>query len=242
MKPVTVILLMGVAAIGGGLVVRYGIRPATIPAEIPARPSAAPPAVVAPPVGPSSPIPVAQPVAPVVPTAPEPPVPAKPSALRQPVHVRQASPVVQPRMKPAKPPAVVALQTAAALPSPVPTPQPEPNRVTLPAGMSITVRMNEALSPDRNAQGDVFSGTLEKPVTADGFVIAERGARVRGEVVDAKREIPELTIRLKEISTSDGQRVQIVSEAWRKQGPAALQPETSITFRLERPVEITERR
>ncbi len=165
--------------------------------------------------------------------------------------------------------------------------------------MLIPVRINDALSSDRNSQGDVFSGTLDKPLVADGFVIAERGARVRGEVVESKRPgrvqgLAELTLQLKEISTSDGQRVHIVSQPWRKQATASsgedaakvgggaalgaiigavagggrgagigagvggaagagdvlltrgraaiIKPETSITFRLDQQVEVTEQR
>jgi hypothetical protein len=131
--------------------------------------------------------------------------------------------------------------------------------------MLIAVRINEALSSNLNSPGDVFSGTLEKPLIADGFVIAERGAHVRGEVVESKSAGPqgsELAIRLREIVASDGQRVHLVSQPWRKQGAAyagsdprsgvydaaltrggaaVVRPATSITFRLEETVELTEK-
>jgi hypothetical protein len=127
--------------------------------------------------------------------------------------------------------------------------------------MLISVRIREALSSNLNSKGDVFSGTLDKPLVADGFVIAERGARVRGEVVESRsggRE-SELSVRLREILASDGQRVHLVSEPWRKQGAdeaargvydaaltrggaAVIRPATSITFRLDQNVELTERR
>ena len=130
--------------------------------------------------------------------------------------------------------------------------------------MLITVRINEALSSNLNSRGDVFSGTLERPLVADGFVIAERGARVRGEVVESRAagRDSELSIRLREILASDGQRVHLVSAPWRKggidpltarsssvydialtrDGAAVIRPATSITFRLDQPVELTERR
>ena len=131
--------------------------------------------------------------------------------------------------------------------------------------MLIAVRINEALSSNLNSPGDVFSGTLEKPLIADGFVIAERRARVRGEVVESKSACPgssELAIRLREIVASDGQRVHLVSQPWRKQGvaytgtdprsgvydaaltrggAAVIRPATSITFRLDETVELTEK-
>ena len=149
--------------------------------------------------------------------------------------------------------------------------QPTPNHATLQAGMLITVRVNEALSSNLNSPGDVFSGILDRPLIADGFVIAERGAHVRGEVVDSKspqrgQGVPELSIRLREIVASDGQRVHLVSQPWRKQGGVAsgydvaggpgavfdlaltrngaafIRRATTISFRLDQPVELTEKR
>ena len=321
MKPVYVILLMGAAALGGGLVVHYGERPPDIALGVTMAPK-----VVAPPVAPHDPIPPdavpppAPPPEPAPAVEPTPKTPArreKPSALSHTVHVARSVPVAPPRTGsvhiPLDPPAVVALDippddphapvASSGRSEPLITPQVPaashltPNHVTLPVGMLITVRIIDRLSSDRNSQGDVFSGSLERPVIADGFVIAERGARVRGEVVYARRAgrvegVSELTIRLREISTSDGQHVQIVCHDWRKQGPTAagtdaakiaggaalgaiigaiagggkgagigagiggaagtgdvlltragpaiIKPETSITFRLERQVEITE--
>jgi hypothetical protein len=135
----------------------------------------------------------------------------------------------------------------------------------------INIRITEALSSNLNSPGDVFSGTLDRPLIADGFVIAERGARVRGEVVDSKsaepgQGLPELSIRLREILASDGQRVHLVSEPWRKLGTpptgndrtsgrpgsvydvaltrggaAVIRPTTTIPFRLSETVELTEK-
>ena len=136
------------------------------------------------------------------------------------------------------------------------------------SGLLIAVRINEALSSNLNSPGDVFSGTLERPLIADGFVIAERGARVRGEVVESKsaghgQGLPELAIRLREVLASDGQRVHLVSQPWRRQGAAyagvdprggvydaaltrggaaVIRPGTSITFRLDETVDLTEKR
>ena len=313
MKPLYVVFLMGAAALGGGLVVRYSAHPVEIMLNRPV-----PPPVVAPPipptahVGPSTSVPVrsapsetpdAEPGGtPVKPAAPE-----KPSAFSALVHVSKpesAPPEPRPTARvriPPDPPAVIPLErtsappatqpstthspepagilrdpdpstvTASAKPSPAPAPQSLPsanppaegNHATLRAGMLISVRITDALSSNTNSAGDVFSGILERPLIADGFVIAERGARVRGEVVGSKsagRE-SELTIRLREIMASDGQRVHIVSDPWRKvstgngarprslydvpltrEGAAVIRPATSVTFRLDQPVELTEKR
>jgi hypothetical protein len=261
MKPVYVVLLMGAAAVVGGLFVRYTDHPARIPQSNPA-----PPTVVAPPVPPAGHLAPAEP--PV-----EPPKAEKPSALSLPVHVGKPAPeaVDPPTQHPSiiarthiapDPPAVfplghtVAPQVAppvAAKPEPAPLPapqQPEPNHVTLRTGTLIPVRITDALSPDHNLQGDVWAGTLDHALIVDGFAIAERGARVRGEVLDARRGglfhgNALLTIELKEVSTSDGQKVHIVTAPWHKEGGAAngeIKPGTSISFRVEQTVEITEQR
>lgn len=252
--------------------VRYSDHPLRI---APSRP--APPTVVAPPVPPAGHLATVR-QEPVNPPAERPSAepPEKPSALSLPVHIGKPDPppVEPPASHPAivarthiepDPPAVFPLghtvapqvarpvepAPAPAAPAPAaPAPfQPEPNRVTLRPGLLIPVRMSQTLSPERNVQGDVWSGTLERPLIADGFAIAERGARVRGEVLDAKRGglfhgSGQLTIELKEVSTSDGQKVHIVTAPWRKEAGSngEIQAGTSITFRVEQAVEVTEQR
>ena len=49
--------------------------------------------------------------------------------------------------------------------------------------MLIPVRLVDGLSSERNAPGDSFASTLDQELVADGFVIAERGARVEGRVL-----------------------------------------------------------
>lgn len=287
MKPVYVVLLMGAAAIGGGLVVRYNDHPVQS-----AQARSSPPTVVAPPIPPAAHVgPLNS--APLHPAQPEirEPAPEKPSALSLPVHIGKPErtpaestpgPTIVARTRiPPEPPAVVPLEHSTVLPpapvpaplpepkevaatpqtSPQPAPQPEPNHVTLRPGTLISVRIIEALSSDRNVRGDIFNGTLDRPLVVDGFVIAERGARVRGEVVTSSHAgrvdgMAELTLQLDEVYTSDGQRVHIVTQPWRKQGtfstgdgdvmvarhPAGINPFTSIPFRVEQPVEITEKR
>ena len=66
--------------------------------------------------------------------------------------------------------------------TPPPPPPPEPHKVTLNTGMLLPVRLVDGLSSERNAPGDAFLATLDKELVVDGFVIAERGARVEGRV------------------------------------------------------------
>lgn len=66
--------------------------------------------------------------------------------------------------------------------------------------------------------------TLDKPLVVEGLAIAERGARLEGRVLEAEeagrvKGVSMLAIHLVRLHTSDGQRVDIQTEVFRKQGP-----------------------
>ena len=87
--------------------------------------------------------------------------------------------------------------------------------------MLIPVRLLDGLSSDRNVPGDAFSATLDHELVADGFVIAERGARVDGRVVSVERGSRAngqaiLTLELTRLHTSDGQNVPIQTDTFQK--------------------------
>jgi hypothetical protein len=70
--------------------------------------------------------------------------------------------------------------------------------------------------------GDTFTGTLDKELVVDGFVIAERGARVDGRVVSADRGgkvkgTAALSVELTRLRTSDGQTVAISTDSFERQ-------------------------
>lgn len=105
-----------------------------------------------------------------------------------------------------------------------PPPPRAPQTVTLAAGMPITVRLNETVSTDSNFPGDTFTATLEKPVVVDGYIIADRGSRVMGKVIESQKAgrtkgLANLSLALTEIHTTDGQSVRIDTMPWDKQGP-----------------------
>ncbi len=131
--------------------------------------------------------------------SPEPPQPA-PQAAPQPV-------------PPPAPPAPENITPAAA------PPPPTPNQATLNAGTVFPVRLIDGLSTERNRAGDVFTGTLDKELTADGFVIAERGARVEGRVVATGpggklNGGATLTVELTRIRLSDGQSIAVATDSF----------------------------
>ncbi|MCC6264725.1 MAG: hypothetical protein IT169_14195 [Bryobacterales bacterium] len=86
--------------------------------------------------------------------------------------------------------------------------------VTIPAGTILTIRTIQALSTKSNAAGDAFSGTLDQPLVVDDMVIAERGARVEGKVMDVTESgrvkgVAQMAVALTRLNTSDGQTVDI---------------------------------
>ena len=72
----------------------------------------------------------------------------------------------------------------------------------------------------------MFGGTLDQPLEIDGFVVAERGARVEGRVSEVQeagrvRGLAQLTLELTRLHTSDGQSIPIRTTQFVQQGPAS---------------------
>jgi len=92
----------------------------------------------------------------------------------------------QPSDNTAQNPANTAAQPAADN-SPQPAPQARvPVTITVPAGKVLTVRLADELGSKISQAGQSFGGTLAKPVEVNGETVIPAGARVQGEVVDAK--------------------------------------------------------
>jgi hypothetical protein len=231
MKPVLTFVLG--AALAGGVAFFAMRKPAEPVAASPAAPVASvneppgTPAAVTPPAEEpvSRPAPVIQPKRSAMPRKPavsehtvakvQPPTSA-PAANPTPA-VQEQTPAVQ---TPPSPPSV------AVAPPRIEERQPEPRvprSVTLPAGSLITVRLDEALSSDRNQPGDSFRAVLDQPLAVDGLVVAERKARIMGRIVDANQAgrvkgVSLLSLELTQMTTSDGQKVKLQTETFSKQG------------------------
>jgi hypothetical protein len=171
------------------------------------------------------------------------PVREKPSPMPPPVRrerpvtvARYDPPLAPPPASPAIPAPVPAAEPAPApvpvqnvsLPAPAPVPSVEarvPHVVTLAAGMNLAVRIGETISSSRNQPGDSFLATLTQPLVIDGFIIAERGARLEGRVVDAApagrgRGASHLAVSVVRLATADGQNIRIRTEPYTKDGPS----------------------
>jgi hypothetical protein len=158
--------------------------------------------------------------APVRSSRPEPSV----AQNRPPAIDNTPAPAPQNNPAPAPEPAPVVKNEPA--PAPLPPPPPpkrEPKTVTIPSGTLITVRLNETLNTDKNQSGDTFTATLDQPLVVDGLVLAERGSRAEGRVVTSEKAgrikgLSNLQIQLTKLNLSDGQRVNLATGPFEKQG------------------------
>ena len=251
MKPLQNGLLVLVGALGGAVIMKFTQRVKPAPAPIVTAPAPVAPA----PVTPAPAVPVAEAKPSPVPEQPKPVERAHPvhhekpvRQVRQPVTIAQNVPPAAPAAEPQPPapapvePAPVAPPPADAEPPTPPQPAPEPAEqpssepapsVTLKAGMAMPVRLGQSLSSDVNQVGDTFTATLDAPLTVDGFVIAERGARVEGKVVEVQKAghlkgQSVLALELTKLNTSDGQHVIIQTETLRRQGETSTGEDVGI--------------
>ena len=98
-----------------------------------------------------------------------------------------------------------------------------PNTVTIDQGTMVYVRIGETLTAQKNLTGDTFFATLDAPLVADGFVIAEKGARVEGKIIEVDKAgklsgTSRLSLELTQVNTSDGQRVHLQTSTYTKDG------------------------
>lgn len=108
------------------------------------------------------------------------PLPAK--KVQQAADVNPVSQVADSTPPPTAP-APAPVQQAAPAPPP---PPPPPQKVTIPAGTQLTVRLNDPLDSEKNQVGDTWHGTLSAAITVDGETVVPAGADVVGRVADVK--------------------------------------------------------
>jgi hypothetical protein len=119
--------------------------------------------------------PAAAQAAPPPPPTPEPPAPAPPAA--RPAAKKPAAAAAT-----AAPPAPA--PAAPTAPAPAATP-PAEERVTMPAGTELTIRMIDSVDSEKNKVGDRFRATIEMPVVIEGKTVVPKGAEVEGVVAQS---------------------------------------------------------
>jgi hypothetical protein len=66
------------------------------------------------------------------------------------------------------------------------TPSTTPERVVVPYGTVLAVRLTDSLSSDLNEKGDTFMASLASPILVDDRVVVPEGAGIKGRVVDVQ--------------------------------------------------------
>jgi len=114
-------------------------------------------------------------------------------------------------------------QAAPAVQPPPPSPPPPPpQKVTIPAGTQLTVRLNDPLDSERNQVGDTFHGSLSAPIVIDGETVIPSGADVVGRVADVKSAgrfagNSVLTLELTSLSVN-GKTYNVQTNQWSRAG------------------------
>lgn len=110
-------------------------------------------------------------------------------------------------------------------PPPPPPPTPAPVQpISVPAGTTLAIRLNEQLSSETSQVGDVFHGSISTPVSVGGQVVIPTTADVEGRVVDVKsagrfKGQSDLVIELTRVMMN-GKNYSIVTDRWTKNGAA----------------------
>lgn len=135
------------------------------------------------------------------------------------------SPLPKPPREPVSsdtPPAVSEVAEVAQM-DPAPVAPPPPHSVTIAKGTVLKVRIGESISASSRKTGDRFLATLEEPLIIDGFIIAERGARAEGRIVEADpagriKGVARLSLELTRVYSTDGQWISVHTNQWVKEG------------------------
>jgi BON domain len=134
----------------------------------------------------SAPAPAAQEPAPAPQSKPE---PSHKKHMRsqaiedQPQNQAQQSAPDQQNAQPAPPQQVA---TQAPPPPAPPPPPPEPQKVTVPSGTALPVRLVDPIDSATAQTGDTFRASLDSPISVDGAVVVPAHYDVQGHIVNAQ--------------------------------------------------------
>jgi hypothetical protein len=70
--------------------------------------------------------------------------------------------------------------------SSVPTTQPVSEKVTIPAGTTLAIRLVDSIDSETAPPGQTFHATLDSPLAVDGDTVIPSGYSVEGHIVDVK--------------------------------------------------------
>ena len=160
--------------------------------------------------------------------APAPVEPAKPTPAPKPRVKHRPAKAVEQAAAPAAAAATAAVATEAmnqpapaAAPAP-PPPPPPPQKVTIPSGTTLAVRLVDTIDSEKSQQGQTFHATLDSPLAVEGDMVIPTGADVEGHVVTVQSAgkfagQSLLVLQLDRIS-SGGKYYNIQTDQWQKKG------------------------
>jgi hypothetical protein len=105
---------------------------------------------------------------------------------------------------------------------PVPTPVPLPQKITVPSGTQLSVRLNDEVDSEKAQVGDVFHGSISAPVAIGDQTAIPTTADVEGRVVEVKSAgrfagQSVLTLELTKL-TMGGKSYSLQTSQWTKSG------------------------
>jgi hypothetical protein len=143
------------------------------------------------------------------------------SALAQTPPAQIASATPPPPEAPAPVETNPAPQPVQTTPAP-PPPPPPPQKVTLPSGTVLAVRLIDSVDSEKNQVGDTFHATLNAPLTLNGDVVVPSGGDIQGHLVDVKSAGKfagqSVVILQLDSITSGGTTYNIQTDQYKKQG------------------------
>ncbi len=164
-------------------------------------------------------------VAPPPPLAAQAPPPASPAPAPVVKHRRKVSKEREDSNAPAQaqtePPPPPAPAPAPAAPAP-PPPPPPPQKVTIPSGTTLAVRLVDVIDSETATQGQTFHATLNSPLAVDGATAIPTGYNVEGHIVTVQSAgkfagQSLLVLQLDRISAA-GNVYNIQTDQYKKQG------------------------
>ena len=119
------------------------------------------------------------------------------------------------------PPAAPTPAAAPATPPP-PPPPPPPQKVTVPSGTALAIRLVDPIDSEKNQTGDTFHATLNNPITVNGDTVIPSGSDVQGHLADVKSAgkfagKSQVVLQLDSL-TSGGQTYNIQTDQYTKAG------------------------
>jgi BON domain len=107
-------------------------------------------------------------------------------------------------------------------PPPAPVAPPVPQKVTVPSGTQLSIRLNDEVDSEKAQVGDIFHGSLSAPITIDDDTVLPTTADVEGRVVDVKSAgkfagQSVLTLELTKL-VMNGRTYSIHTDQWTKSG------------------------